>query len=297
MTPRGIGPATTSNRSIAASCRAKGLILHVPVSKAEALELLPKGFSLMPIEGVPADEHLLRFDFAELSGGKGSLAGIDSHQVTRGLGSVVGAVWGAMFLNPKLGAKIGSAIAGAAAQAGSHAFRYEELIVTVPNVVAEGGKTPYQFVTGMRLNSLLGQKLEQLAGYGYHKEQADLHADTFTQYTVREGRNTVFAADVSNVDRWSDGNHPQFDLVNELGRQPFLGQLDNGEFALSQMSRTYDAMARAQVDLEANGVVKGLGETRFVSPARQALGASGAFVFNDADTRLTWPTRTPRSQL
>ena len=63
------------------------------------------------------------------------------------------------------------------------------------------------------------------------------------------------------------------------------------------MSRTYDAMARAQVDLEANGVVKGLGETRFVSPARQALGASGAFVFNDADTRLTWPTRTPRSQL
>ncbi len=311
--------APMSARSVAAHADARGLSMLTPIARAEAQALLPAGFELAPIEGVPKDQHLLWVDFSEIKNGSSAVLGVDHRAISAGVGAAWGAAIGVgfglaggalsmgllapvtTFLGGTVGAKVGRAVGVAGSDAASRALgTYEEVLVTIPNVRKKGGTECYNLVLGMRLNSFLGLALEKAAGYGYNKVVGDCDVRPFEAYAVRgaDGR-PLFRASIAPQAADAAWSKPcddaSFATFRALTAQPFVGVVGPGKFAVSRLERSFDEASarvrRAEGRLEMSGgdFVPGVPKRSTKLESTKSSPAC-AFVFDGVHERLSWPT-------
>ncbi len=319
--------------ALAGSARLTGTSVLVPVPKrALETELGKLRLELKPVPGYAEDQHPVWIDLAKLSDGQvahqdefaanvGAAAGAATGAAAWGTagaaaGAAAGSLWGPIgafwggvaggFWGASAGAAGGAAVGSTAWRAASEATRaaYNEVIVGVPNVVAEGGSRPYLFILGMNTDNTMAKWAGDYFNYGFFKELAQISPDAGagTRYTVTRDGRPVLSANIRAENGRALDDEAQLGAMKELTSQPALGQVDaTGEtFAVSNVRRDYSQarVAPADVDLWVDdGFMRGVPgeryELREATPASQGVATA---VSNVLET-LDYPSLVPRSRL
>lgn len=291
------------------------LLIPVPKTNLERL-LAPLGLELVAVPGASFDEHPVWLDLGHIKAGAGEALNREQHAWWRRGGETLGAAvaWasGAALafnrLQPRL-ETLGGDLGEHYSRALSRTLgTYLELLVAVPNVVAQGRHGDrYCFVLGMHTNNPIAIWGDRALGYGYQKRLSRLDTHSYGSYevTTPDRRAVLLAAKIeptSEPMRRSTRTPAPIKRAIELISQPLLGHLGSGRFARSRLERDYfDERLQLQpcsVELTVGReLAAGLPELDLEVSAFERRTPWGAFWVTDVPTRVTFPEPLQASAL